>query len=89
MVNLAAFYTSPEDRIVRQEWLKDFSTTLRQENTAAYVNFLGDEGVDRVRAAYPGKTWARLAAIKARYDPTNLFRLNQNIPPASESMQGE
>ncbi len=89
MANLAAFYTSPEDRIVRQEWLKDFSTTLRQEDTAAYVNFLGDEGVDRVRAAYPGETWARLAAIKARYDPTNLFRLNQNIPPASASMKGE
>ena len=36
----------------------------------------------RVRAAYPGATWDRLAAIKARYDPDNLFRLNQNIPPA-------
>jgi FAD/FMN-containing dehydrogenase len=35
-----------------------------------------------VRAAYPGATWDRLAAIKRRYDPTNLFRLNQNIPPA-------
>jgi FAD/FMN-containing dehydrogenase len=35
-----------------------------------------------VRAAYPGDTWDRLATIKSRYDPTNLFRLNQNIPPA-------
>jgi FAD/FMN-containing dehydrogenase len=46
------------------------------------VNFLGDEGDARIRDAYPGATWKRLAAIKARYDPTNLFRLNQNIPPA-------
>jgi FAD/FMN-containing dehydrogenase len=45
------------------------------------VNFLTDEGSERIRAAYPGPTWDRLAAIKRRYDPTNLFRLNQNIPP--------
>jgi FAD/FMN-containing dehydrogenase len=47
----------------------------------AYVGFVGDEGEARVRAAYPGATWDRLAAIKARYDPTNLFRRNHNIPP--------
>jgi FAD/FMN-containing dehydrogenase len=45
------------------------------------VNFLGDEGEARIREAYPGPTWDRLARIKARYDPTNLFRLNQNVPP--------
>ena len=48
----------------------------------AYVNFLEDEGEERIRAAYPGATWDRLREIKRRYDPTNLFRLNQNIPPA-------
>ena len=47
-----------------------------------YVAFLGDEGEARVRDAYPGSTWDRLAAIKGRYDPTNLFHLNQNVPPA-------
>jgi FAD/FMN-containing dehydrogenase len=46
------------------------------------VNFLVDEGPERVRAAYPGATWDRLAAIKRRYDPTNLFHRNQNVPPA-------
>jgi FAD/FMN-containing dehydrogenase len=45
------------------------------------VNFLADEGERRVRAAYPGGTWERLTAIKQRYDPENVFRLNQNIPP--------
>ena len=49
-----------------------------------YVNFLGDEGEGRVRAAYPGSTWDRLIEIKSRYDPTNFFRLNQNISPAIE-----
>jgi FAD/FMN-containing dehydrogenase len=46
------------------------------------VNFLGDEGPERIRQAYPGKTWDRLRDIKRRYDPTNLFNGNQNIPPA-------
>ena len=48
----------------------------------AYVNFLGDEGEERVRAAYPGATWDRLAAIKAQYDPTNLFRAQPEHPAA-------
>ncbi|MGA9197859.1 MAG: BBE domain-containing protein, partial [Pseudolabrys sp.] len=47
----------------------------------AYVNFMMDEGEDRVRATY-GKNYNRLAKIKKRYDPTNLFRVNQNIAPA-------
>jgi FAD/FMN-containing dehydrogenase len=82
MVNLAAFYDGPEDRAVREAWVAEFAATLQQGDTGAYVNFIGDEGRERVRAAYPGTTWERLTAIKATYDPTNLFRLNQNIPPA-------
>jgi len=50
--------------------------------SGVYVNFLGDEGEQRIREAYPPATYARLAALKRRYDPTNLFHLNQNIPPA-------
>ena len=52
--------------------------------TPAPTGFLADEGEERIRAAYPGPTWDRLAAIKARYDPDNVFRLNQNVPPAGE-----
>ena len=59
-----------------------FAADLDQDDPGAYVNFVVDEGEERVRAAYPGATWDRLVAIKARYDPTNLFRRNQNIPPA-------
>jgi hypothetical protein len=85
MVNLAAFYTSPEDQAVRQAWVTDFAAALQQGDTGAYMNFLSDEGEARLRAAYPGYTWDRLAAIKARYDPTNFFRLNHNIPPAGNA----
>ena len=84
MVNVAAFYDGPADRAVRESWVADFAKALRQGDAGAYVGFLGDEGQARVRQAYPRSTWDRLAAIKARYDPTNLFRLNQNIPPATE-----
>jgi FAD/FMN-containing dehydrogenase len=84
MVNIAAFVEGPDDRVVRQAWVDAFAAAMRQGDTGVYVNFLGDEGAERIHAAYPGSTWDRLAAIKARYDPTNLFRLNQNIPPADD-----
>jgi FAD/FMN-containing dehydrogenase len=82
MVNLAAFYEGEDDRLVRKAWVERFQADLRQGDRGAYVNFLTDEGEGGVRAAYPGRTWDRLAAIKRRYDPDNLFRRNQNIPPA-------
>jgi len=85
MVNVAALYERPGEKATHEAWVTDFAAALRQGDGGAYVNFLGDEGEARIRAAYPGSTWDRLAAIKGRYDPTNLFRLNQNIPPAIEN----
>jgi FAD/FMN-containing dehydrogenase len=83
MVNVAAFYDGAADRPNRQRWVEDLVADLHQGKDGAYVNFVSDEGPERVRAAYPGATWDRLAAVKATYDPGNLFRLNQNIPPAT------
>ena len=80
LVNVAAFYTTPEDRASRARWVEDFAAHLQPNDLSAYVGFVGDEGSDRVRAAYPGATWDRLVRIKTAYDPTNLFHLNQNIP---------
>ncbi len=84
MVNLAAFYEGAEDKPVREAWVAEFAAAVRQGDSGAYVNFLADEGEARVRAAYPGATWDRLARIKGRYDPGNLFRGNQNVPPAAD-----
>jgi FAD/FMN-containing dehydrogenase len=84
LANVAAMYERPEERPVHQAWVDGLAAELRQGETGAYVGFLGDEGEERVRAAYPGGSWERLQAVKARYDPTNLFRLNQNVPPRDE-----
>jgi Berberine and berberine like len=48
----------------------------------AYINYLSAEGKERVHATYGAEKFARLQALKDRYDPTNLFQLNQNIPPS-------
>jgi FAD/FMN-containing dehydrogenase len=55
---------------------------LPADGAATYVNFMGDEGADAVRDAYPASSYARLRELKRRYDPHNVFRANHNIPPA-------
>jgi hypothetical protein len=81
MVNVAAFYHHPDQAAVEEAWVGGLAAALRTDDTGAYVNFLGNEGPERVRQAYPGATWDRLVEVKRRYDPDNLFRRNQNIPP--------
>lgn len=63
-------------------WAKEYWSALHPYSASgAYVNFMMEEGEDRIRATY-GENYDRLARIKKRYDPTNLFRINQNIKPA-------
>ena len=65
------------------DWARSLYDALAPASTGgAYINFLSSEGQDRVRAAY-GDKYARLVALKDRFDPTNLFRLNQNIEPSA------
>jgi len=62
-------------------WAKEYWNALHPYSAGgAYINFMMEEGEDRIRATY-GKNYDRLAKIKKRYDPTNLFRVNQNIKP--------
>ena len=69
----------PEPHI---EWARGFSTAMQPYSTGVYVNFLGEEGEDRARAAYGTDKYQRLVDLKTKYDPTNFFRVNQNIKPA-------
>ena len=63
-------------------WTRTFWEAIRPYSTGRiYVNFLGEEGEGRVRAAYGEAKYERLRAVKRKYDPTNFFRLNQNIEP--------
>ena len=80
MINVAALYARPDERDEHAAWVAGLSAELSQGESGAYVGFLADEGEESVRAAYPGPTWDRLAKVKARYDPDNLFRLNENVP---------
>jgi hypothetical protein len=82
MVAVASIVGSADDLPAQEAWVADLSSSLVQTDRGAYVNFVGDEGPERIRDAYPGATWDRLVAIKDRYDPANLFRRNQNIPPS-------
>jgi FAD/FMN-containing dehydrogenase len=73
---------NPANKEKISSWARDYWDALHPHSAGgAYVNFMMDEGEDRVRATY-GKNYNRLAKIKKRYDPTNLFRVNQNIAPA-------
>ncbi len=64
-----------------REWVRDFWSALEPHHTSVYVNFLMEEGQERVREAYGAEKYDRLRALKRKYDPDNFFRLNQNIPP--------
>ncbi|MGH2538625.1 MAG: FAD-binding oxidoreductase [Candidatus Promineifilaceae bacterium] len=88
MANVAALYEDLEEKAAHEAWAEEFAAALRQGEPGVYVNFLADEGQARVREAYPGATWERLAAVKRRYDPANLFRLNQNVRPAQVDEKG-
>jgi FAD/FMN-containing dehydrogenase len=80
-VNIAGMWQQPADDEANLSWARRHSAALEPFTSGAYVNFLSDHGADEVRAAYPPALYDRLARIKHRYDPGNLFRLNHNITP--------
>ena len=85
LFNLAviARWTDPATAGSHVDWARRSSEAMRPfASGGVYVNYLGDEGEERIRAAYGAEKYAKLVAIKKRYDPTNLFRLNQNIKPS-------
>jgi len=76
-------YEDPATEPAQRAWTEALHEALGAHEVGVYSNFLEAEGDERIRAAYPGGTYERLADVKRRYDPSNLFRLNQNIRPAA------
>ena len=81
-VNIDAVWSDPARAPACVAWTRQLWEAVRPHSTGrVYVNFLGEEGQDRVRAAYGDAKYERLRELKRKYDPTNFFRLNQNIRP--------
>jgi FAD/FMN-containing dehydrogenase len=81
MASFIVPYKNHGETAIHTAWAIDSAAALDQGEGAVYVNFVGNEGEARLHNAYPPVTWERLAAIKAKYDPTNLLRRNHNIAP--------
>jgi hypothetical protein len=81
-VNVVGEWSDPSEDEIQIRWTQEIGEALRRFSVGgAYVNFLGDEGDERVKSAYGEAKFARLASLKETFDPANAFRLNQNIPP--------
>ena len=83
MLTVAAVWEPSDAQPERhRDWCRSAWSALRPATAGGgYVNHLTDEGEDRTREAYGAQTWERLVAVKRRYDPANLFRMNQNVKP--------
>ena len=80
--NIGACTAGSEGFGAERDWVRNFWSALEPWHQGVYVNFLGDEGADRIRDAYGADKYDRLQALKRKYDPDNFFRINQNISPA-------
>ena len=79
--NVGACTETSEGFDKEREWARSFWSALEPWHDGVYVNFLGDEGQERVRQSYGAEKYDRLQALKQKYDPDNFFRINQNISP--------
>ena len=80
-ININAAGTDPTRDDEQERWVRGFWDATRPFSTGVYMNFVGNEGTERVKAAYGPRKYERLAALKNTYDPTNFFQLNQNVKP--------
>jgi FAD/FMN-containing dehydrogenase len=86
VLNMQGAWEAPAEDDIHIAWARDFWSAMRPFSSGGtYVNFLTqDADEERVRAAYGPELYGRLARVKAKYDPDNLFRSNQNIRPARD-----
>jgi FAD/FMN-containing dehydrogenase len=81
LIDMVGATDSAEGFEQERDWARDCWTALAPHHAGVFVNWLMDEGEERVRQAYGNKRYERLRAVKRHYDPDNVFRLNQNVPP--------
>jgi FAD/FMN-containing dehydrogenase len=84
VININSNWTDREADAENIAWAREYFDAMTPYSTGGvYVNFLGNEGEERIKAAYGPKKYERLAALKRMYDPANVFRFNQNIAPSA------
>jgi FAD/FMN-containing dehydrogenase len=83
MATVIVPFEDPTTEPAQRAWTDRVFEALAPKDAGVYANFLEDEGDERIHAAYPAGTYERLADVKRRYDPANVFRMNQNIRPAA------
>ncbi len=83
MLSLDAIWSNPSDDASNIDWVRSFWADMQRHSTGRlYLNFPGHgEGANLVRDAFGGEAYARLQTVKRKYDPKNLFHMNQNISP--------
>ena len=89
-LHITSLWPDAADDRANIAWTRELSAAMKPFTTGrVYVNFIGDEGQERVVASFGEEGYRRLQALKARYDPDNLFRSNQNIKPAGSDSRRE
>jgi Berberine and berberine like len=81
-------WADPAEQAEHVGWVQELESVMRPwMSERIYLNFIGDEGEERVRSAFDSETYRRLVALKDKYDPTNMLCLNQNIKPSQRQSQ--
>jgi hypothetical protein len=80
-IDIFGIWTDPRESDRHLKWGRDFGAALQPFSRGVYINEMGSEGDERIRAAYNAANYARLVTLKNQYDPTNFWRMNQNIKP--------
>jgi FAD/FMN-containing dehydrogenase len=84
IMNIISMWDNPDDNDRNIRWTREFSDAMKSHVTGnTYLNFLGEEGENRLKAAYGEDKYHRLVMLKNKYDPTNFFHINHNIRPSS------
>jgi len=81
MANLAVLYEDINEKSVHEKWVDEFQNAITQSDKGSYVNFINTVGEVELKSAYPSVTLEKLRQVKSKYDPENLFNMNQNIKP--------